>query len=422
MAAMLTTNVPASFAQDALLSPNDVSILFPVPTSLVDLSNFISIADLADAGGAPLVKIEDFDRFVAIAEGDASKIVDAAGATAQIGFPEGTKDMKAWFIAGIRLDVGAPGLSATIMDAFGQIPQIRLIIQPVTERDGTLKIHDRAAHLTFSFALKAADEQETCPIPMMKKIEPNLPGFRAVLSDFVALRDGLAGGRFGGVQVTTTGPLDVHPGFKGLSQKPFRDAIEALLEKHLKSSQLGAMAAMGLPKTAPEPWIFLAMKGPNTGDLAAFPSPALENQSRAQLLRFFGSKKVLPEPKSDNQNDTMTRCFRLPNDRKGVSTAELFDSAATPARTIEVTGIIADPTKSHFFNTDCVSCHTETRLLRAKVPEKVIPGIVEAVLPKSRWNVRNFGWGPESAGFRPTITRRTATETDEVVKAANELL
>ena len=61
-------------------------------------------------------------------------------------------------------------------------------------------------------------------------------------------------------------------------------------------------------------------------------------------------------------------------------------------------------------------------MLRTHVPDEPIPGIAAEVLPSKNWNVRNFGWGPEAAGFRPTITRRTATETDEVVKAVNTLL
>jgi hypothetical protein len=58
------------------------------------------------------------------------------------------------------------------------------------------------------------------------------------------------------------------------------------------------------------------------------------------------------------------------------------------------------------------------------VPSATIDGIAKDVLPERTWNVRNFGWGSEGPGarFHPTITRRTANETAEVVKAANELL
>ncbi len=189
------------------------------------------------------------------------------------------------------------------------------------------------------------------------------------------------------------------------------------------------MAAMGLPKSAAAPWIFVAMKiqtNPKIADfgkLIAVPSPALDGNATAELVRFFGGgDKVLPAPVSNNLSETMTTCFQPPSDRKGVSTATLLKAPATEQDTITLADTIADPTKSHFFNTDCVSCHTETRLLRSSSPATKIEGVSEAVLPKDQWNVRNFGWGLEAGGLRPTITRRTATETDEVVKAANEVL
>ena len=417
VAAALLTGVQGPAAeQPAKLSANDVSILFPLPKADDDLSAFISLADLTDASGARLLSDEDFARYVAVAEGPAGK-VDGTPAR-QIAFPTETKDLKAWFVAGIRIDVGAPGLSEDIMNEFGQIPQIRLIAQPVTGDAGHRLVHDRAAHFIFSFVASVEPKQGCLP-----KFVPNLDAFRPALADFVALRDGLANGRFGDVTVDTSGPLDVHPGLKGASQKPFRDEIKAVLERHLKPAQLSAMAAMGLPASKLEPWIFVAMQKVPVGDgkfaLISPPSPALDGVLTAQLVKFGG--KVAPKPMADNQNP-ITRCLRPPAARKGVATADL-DGLPTKGQVTDVTGIIADPAQSHFFNTDCVSCHTETRMLRAKVPSATIAGIAEAVLPKNAWNVRNFGWGSEGgARFKPTITRRTATETAEVVKAANDLL
>lgn len=423
-AAILSFTSPAVVA-DALepLHPLDVSILFPAPKDAADLTNFISVADLTDAGGAPLIPDPLFQEFLAIAAGDASKIALPGGQSAQIGLPDGVENIKNWFVAGIRVDVGAPGLSKNVMAAFGQIPQVRLILQPVTTQGGTIKIHDRAAHMIFSFAKGRAETQEDCTIPMLRKIDPDLTHFRVALADFVSLRDDLAKGSFGGTPITTQGLLDVHPALADTNaRKPFRDSLVKMLGKNLSAGQLGAMAAMGLPKSGSEPWIFIAMqRQPGTGKLVAVPSPALDGKATAESVRFFGDK-VIPAPVSDNLNETMTTCFRPPNDRKGVSTATLLKAAATEQDTITLTDIIADPSKSHFFNTDCVSCHTETRLLRSSSPTTKIAGVAEAVLPKNQWNVRNFGWGLEAGGLRPTITRRAATETDEVVKAANELL
>ena len=86
--------------------------------------------------------------------------------------------------------------------------------------------------------------------------------------------------------------------------------------------------------------------------------------------------------------------------------------------------LIADPTKSHFFNTDCVSCHTETRRAMDLLPLNdidVVAGINPAALSNGDWNVRNFGWSPE-APARATVTRRTAAETAAVVAFINSEL
>lgn len=424
-AAILSFTSPAVVADaPAPLHPLDVSILFPAPKDAADLANFISVADLADASGTPLVSVPRFQEFLTIAAGDASKIAVPGGPPAQIGLPDGVENIKNWFVAGIRVDVGAPGLSKNIMTAFGQIPQVRLILQPVTVESGKLKIHDRAAHMIFSFIGGIPKPQEICIKQPLPKVDPDFIHFRATLAAFVSLRDDLAKGTFGATPITTQGLLDIHPALADpKARKPFRDRLVEILDKNLSAGQLGSMAAMGLPKSDPEPWIFIAMqRQPGTGKLVAVPSPALDGNGIAELVRFFGDK-VIPAPISDNLNETMTICSRPPSDRKGVSTATLLKASPSEQDTITLTNIIADPSKSHFFNTDCVSCHTETRLLRSKSPTTKIEGVADTVLPKDRWNVRNFGWGREAGGdMRPTITRRTATETAEVVKAANALL
>ncbi len=402
------------------LNANDVTILFPLPKD--DVSSFIRLSDLVGSDGKRLVSDETFQRFLDVAESSDSKIVDATGQSTQISFSPQMRETKTWFIAGIRLDLGAPGLSPGIETKFGQIPQIRLIVQPVlTGADGTLKPEDRAAHIIFSFVKGLSGQQEVCSVPAVARVDPDIPVIRAVLDDFVAFRDDLSSAKFGS-EIQTAGPLTIHPGLKGPDAKKVRDRLEAILEKHLKAGQVSALAVMGLPTTQPEPWIFMAMRRDvQTGAIQAVPSPALDGRQKAQLLKFLGSERVLPLPKSDNQNPLST-CFRSPDARVGVSTSELLSTAASEQRTKEITGLIADPSKSHFFNTDCISCHTETRLLRTKVPDFSFPGLDQAVLPKSSWNVRNFGWGFEGGSFKPTVTRRTAAETEEVVKAANDLL
>ncbi len=105
--------------------------------------------------------------------------------------------------------------------------------------------------------------------------------------------------------------------------------------------------------------------------------------------------------------------------RRGDSTSEVFvNPAPAPDKTKAILDLIADPTKSHFFNTDCVSCHTETQRTITMLKPKEIPGIDPTALPKDPWNVRNFGWSP-AGGLQATVTRRTAAETAAVVAFVN---
>jgi hypothetical protein len=90
----------------------------------------------------------------------------------------------------------------------------------------------------------------------------------------------------------------------------------------------------------------------------------------------------------------------------------------------QVSSILArleDPASSHFFNTDCVSCHTDTRIGMDVLGITQVPGIDTAALPNGPYNVRNFGWSPPIEGppSRATVTRRTLAETEAVVRFIN---
>ena len=106
-------------------------------------------------------------------------------------------------------------------------------------------------------------------------------------------------------------------------------------------------------------------------------------------------------------------------DRKGFSTADVFSNPQISNRQ-NILDLIADPEKSHFFNTDCISCHTETRLAMDLLKITAVPGADPALLPNGQWNVRNFGWSPPIEGpVQGTVTRRAATETAAVVNFIN---
>ncbi|WP_225129980.1 MULTISPECIES: hypothetical protein [unclassified Bradyrhizobium] len=411
------------------LSANDVSILFPPPKAPADLVNLIAMSDLAGPTGAPqrLLSDEDFSRFIANAENPEREGVPDSG-TRRIQLPDIVKKIDAWFVAGIRIDPGAPGLSTDVIAQFGRQPQIRLIIQPVTNGPQGLKVHDTAGHLIFSFNLEPDSPLDGCgPFPRFK---PDDQAFKAIVRDVASLRDQLAAGKFGNVKVSTTGDMNVHPGLIGASAKPFRDALKALLEKHLSPQRLNTMAVMGI--SPPEPWVFVSMLRVPQAGLIPVPGPTLDGLHAAQMFSIVGQTHVVPRPVTNNQNPTTCRHAALQNpplplaNRKGVSTADFIDAKVPNSRVLEIVNVIADTKKSHFFNTDCVSCHTETaQSLARNVQGFAVSGVNRAVLPKEDWNVRNFGWFPSFLHGGPaaaTITRRAAAETTDVVTFINSQL
>ena len=199
------------------------------------------------------------------------------------------------------------------------------------------------------------------------------------------------------------------------------------------------MAIMGLPAGASRPWIFLSMVLVPAGVVPALPNggfipvhgPALDGQQFAELLNPAGtSPRVVPTPNTNNLMPITCQNAALPvpgppvPERRGSATADLFtDPPPPPDKVQEILDLIADPDRSHFFTTDCVSCHTDTRRGMDLLNIKNIPGINIAVLPNGQWNVRNFGWSPPIEGpVQGTVTRRAATETAAVVKFINEML
>jgi hypothetical protein len=154
----------------------------------------------------------------------------------------------------------------------------------------------------------------------------------------------------------------------------------------------------------------------------------LDGQEFAEMLNPVGkTPRVVPAPHNDNlapitcQNAALQKPLPVEG-RRGESTADLLDGPVVSAsKTKAALDLIADPARSHFFNTDCVSCHTETRLRMDKLHVSRIAGVDSAALPNGPWNVRNFGWSPLSEGptSKGTVAERTAAETASVVRFMN---
>jgi hypothetical protein len=262
----------------------------------------------------------------------------------------------------------------------------------------------------------------------------DMNAFDSVVTDVAALRAKLNDGQLGGHAVSTTGvPLGVHPGLADpATVNSVRNEMLSFLERHISSQRLGSMAVAGLPAAAPAPWIFLSMLGDHAGHFGPAHGPTLDgNQQFAQMLNPAGTNpRVVPEPHTNNLNpmtckNAAVSPTSLPiSARSGVATVTVFATTPpSPDESKQILDTIADPTKSFFFNTDCVSCHTETRRTMELLNVTAIPGINPAALPNGTWDVRNFGWGNAGkAGMQATVTRRTANETAAVVTFINSEL
>jgi hypothetical protein len=423
---------------EARLSADDVSWLFPPPSIAADLPKGIAVKDIVSSqDGNPVWSATAFAQFVGIASGDPDKMT--GGVTSQpmgIDLPASVRNVDAWQIAGVRIDAGAPGLSKSIVAEFGQSPQIRLILHPVTvNRDGTLTVHDIAAHLIFSFELQPPEQRDASKQDCLPKIRPDLTAFRPIVADAAALRDKLSVGGFGGQKILTAGaPLGVHPGLSNAAtEASVRDAMKAFLISHLTSSHLSAMSVTGLGNDGQgQPWIFLSMLfDPLKGAFVPVPGPTLQKLQFAELLNPRNVQpRVVPMPVTNNIAPTTCESAAMGKPtvpvegRIGMSTAGFFaDTRATQAKAMLVADHVADASASHFFNTDCVSCHTETRIAMRALGSTSFNGIDGAALPGGDWDVRNFGWGPGKDGKpQATVTRRTASETAVVVSYINDNL
>ena len=283
------------------------------------------------------------------------------------------------------------------------------------------------------------------PLPQPKPIvfqqdgpAPDLDALKTLVTELAGLRTQLKDGQLGADKVTTSNvPLGVHPGLTdATTADQVRLRIKSFLEAHISGQRLDAMAIAGLPAGAPEPWIFLSMVKVRPGVTAALPNggfvpvhgPTLDGQQFAQMLTPAGTDpRVVPRPHTNNLNpitckNAAVSSTSLPvTQRNGVATADVLGIPGLPNDKItHILDTVADPSRSHFFNTDCISCHTETRAAMELLGVNTIPGVDTAVLPDSPWDVRNFGWSPGGSGSaHATVTRRTAAETAAVVTFIN---
>ncbi|MDB4614691.1 hypothetical protein OAH18_03270, partial [bacterium] len=299
------------FAESPKLDMNDVSWLWPVPKTDAELKRVISMDSLKSEDGSTIWSAGQFADFIKTAESDAASVEGMS-----IDFQDEFKSMKTWQIVAFRADPCAPGGHGDIRAQLGEKPQLRLIVQPVTNSGSSFEVHDVTLHMVYSF--------------MTADGKPDRENFARIVAGLDALKK-----KTEDAGVVTSGkPLGVHPGLQknvaGLDA-----AVTTFLQTHLKTDNLTAMALMGLD--GPEPWIFLAMSKFPPGAEHFGPVPFLP----AQMLSFRGPPTVSPAPIVNNRNP-MTRNFRVPLDkRRGVATAVLFNRGLDPNAFAKI-GVDAD--------------------------------------------------------------------------------
>jgi len=425
---LLAGALPAFFAlplatQGVTFDVNDVSFLFPVPQTKAEADRLISAADPLADGQKRLLPEAIFKQVMT-----AAKVVTVetpSGRKTRIkGEPPAIlTDAKLWKVAGIRVHPSALGTTPEAIGRFGEAPTVRLILQPVTATGDQAEMHDMAAHVVFNFTTN-----------LTGKFVPDEKAFRAVVEDLKKIKAQVE------TKVPTKGQLNVHPGFG--AGAPMVQLLRDLVSKHLTNERLAVISFMGIEN--PEPWIFFPFRKEADGTFAVgevrggFSSP-----TNAQAFGFrVGDGLVHPVPTLNPQTgEGLSTAILFQDDIAQRLDTPLLPGATQPAlKALKISDLadrVANPVLHNNFNTDCISCHTETtRSQELKlgsaaagvafvVPDGITAGVHKEVLPflegtNDSWNVRNFGWGlnffkqrKPGQRFQATATRRTANEAAE---------
>jgi hypothetical protein len=480
-----------NYAKDGIPSQNSKTPTNGLPISSAALDQKIQagfLNGLFDSGKklAPLFKGRN--PFAAL-EGHTGKLTKTG-----IDFDDDLMNRDNWRIVGMRFDPCAPSRKAdgdnitgkgkdpqidfadatlVFAEAAGNSAgcriQVRLIAQPVLGGGDV----DTAAHLVFTYGPLATDANTISPIfkEMMsgRDIEErddqgnktgktiHVPGLQEIKAASVDA----------GVNLTTGAPLGVHPGLKNpTTQANVQQLVQRFIVGNIKERSRVArtIALMALNNGGPEPWIFTAglVIPPLGPDMKPNPAAAADGRDEssygnwvpAPIPAYVLADDFKPDATDKRTLDTDKVPFHMQISFIGspqvrplppasmASTAPLFDQGSkNPAVAFRV----EQPFDTHFFNADCVSCHTtQPRLLRIGAPaaasdtdlgalglgeagkkfqrthtKKGITGYVrKGEAQTANWNVRNFGY----FGGKPTVANRAVTETIEVAAMTNEFI
>jgi hypothetical protein len=409
---------------------NDVAFLFPPPTRPDHVKELISGDDPLD-GGSTIWPKEFFKKVIDFAKTDLAAKVGSS----TIEFPTELEDVHNWKVAGIRVNPASLGGSDVMIAGLQKmidpgklpidapiVPGIRLVMQPVTVSGSKVTFHDYAAHVVFNQkAVKTGPELVASP------------KMQSIVADLIALKK----------LVKTDGvPLNVHPGF---AVSGFRAQLGKFLTKQLDQKDFDVVSFMGLENPGFEPWIFFRVRRNGPATITQTPIGGFFPPGPTSIMLAVMEKKPSVQPAPKPAENT-------PLGPMGIGTAPLFPSdinvndpvlpGATGAlqdmKLKDIPDFVANPQRANTFNTDCVSCHTETtRRLELgfvkkptdpprfayQVSDNAISDVSPDVAPARpngiSWNLRVFGWAPRDG--KPTISQRGANEAMESVDFFNRV-
>jgi hypothetical protein len=307
-----------------------------------------------------------------------------------------------WHIVGLRFDPCAPGFDDAVLNS-PQVPaeqrgkciiQLRLIAQPFTDSTSS---SDFTAHLVYNLGAVPKSQLATNQV---------VQGATKMLGQ---IKDASTRAR-----ASTAGhTLGVHPGLAAESKSGGSEiaGLVTTLIKTFANSPSRAIAFMGLQNGGPEPWTFFAGSVANG---VFTPTPLPTHGQMQQTLSFL------------DPNGPVLQRSQFP-----VSTATLFNADADKLTADQraLAFKVENPKQQHFFNTDCISCHSSSSRIsdlglgdkaeisaRLPVPANITGYVAKTESQDDVWNVRNFGY----FGQQPTVSGRTAAETVAVVQWLNQ--
>lgn len=334
-----------------------------------------------------------------------------------------------WHVVGVRFDPCAPGLSdKAIRDVGVCVPQLRLIAQPLDPFATTI---DAATHLVFDLGVETLASAGGDPEQLRARITTNPVVLQAVDKLRAIKRASVRAG------ATTAGkPLGVHPGLVAAPDevgKLVRDLVMTL------PKQPSAIAFMGL--SGPSlPWVFFSGKV-SQGTWTPVTAPVFRDtqtaQQNAQTFNPFASGGAVTPAGRPELSTTPLFVTPVPffdDADAGIASSGDAGGAPTPPPSPppldkRLAFDVENPAIAHFFNTDCVSCHTSSSrthalgigdgdeiAARPPAPKNVTGYVRKEEAQDSDWNVRNFGY----VFSKPSVSGRALTETIDVVVFVNQ--